>query len=143
MSVVNFRVKKLSGERTEMEKKDISTIDVSSNFMILSIKKGKDDRIGEYLLVNFRFNVRYKPDLGKIDLDGFLWYTDPNLKKIVTEKEGKIELKSDAVREISNAILRDSILESVYIARTLGLPIPVNLPKVNVKPKEVRFPKAS
>lgn len=141
MSIVNFRVKKLSGERIEMEAKD--NVDVSSNFLILSMKKEKDKRIGDYLLVNFRFNVRYKPELGNIDLDGYLWYTDPNLKKMVTEKKGKVELQSDALKEISTAILRDSILEAVDIARKLRLPVPVNLPKITVKPKEVRFPKAA
>ncbi len=143
MSIVNFRVKKLSGERTEMEARDIPNIDVSSNFLILSMKKERDKRIGDYLLVNFRFNVRYKPELGNIDLDGYLWYTDPNLKEIVKEEGDKVELQSDALREISNAILRDSLLEAVDIARKLRLPVPVNLPKVTVKPKEVRFPKAA
>ena len=143
MSVMNFRVKKLSGERKEMGKKEISNVDVSSNFVITSMRKKRDDRVGDYLLVNFSFNVQYKPDLGRIDLEGYLWYTDPDLGSVVAEKEGKLEVQSDALKEISNAILKDSILEAVDITRKLGLPVPINLPKVTVKPKEVSFPKAT
>ena len=141
MPVMNFRVKKLSGERKEMEKKELSNVDVSSNFLITSMRKEKDDRVGDYLLVNFRFNVEYKPDLGRVDLEGYLWYTNPDLGKVVAEKKDKLEVQSDALREISNTILRDSILEAVDVSRKLGLPVPVNLPKVTVKPKEISFPK--
>ncbi|MEA3255666.1 MAG: hypothetical protein U9Q22_07505 [Candidatus Altiarchaeota archaeon] len=143
MSVMNFRVKKLSGERKDIEKKEISNVDVSSNFVITSMRKKRDDRVGDYLLVNFRFNVQYKPDIGRIDVEGYLWYTSPDLGEVVVEKEGKLEVQSDALKEISTTILRDSILEAIDISRKLGLPVPVNLPKVTVKPKEVSFPKAT
>lgn len=143
MSVMNYRIKKLSGERKEMEKKELSNVDVSSNFLITSMRKERDKRVGDYLLVNFSFNVQYKPDLGRIDLEGYLWYTDPDLGNVVAEKDGKLDVQSDALKEISNAILKDSILEAVDITRKLGLPVPINLPKVTVKPSEVSFPKAT
>lgn len=143
MAVVNFRVKKISGEKSETEKKEINNVNVSSNFFILSVGKKKDDMIGDYLQVNFSFNVRYTPDIGKIDMEGYLWYTSENLDGIITEKAGKMELKPEPLKEISNAILRDSLLEATDITRKLKLPVPLNLPKVNVKPKEFKFPKAA
>ena len=59
----------------------------------------------------------------------------------MTEKEGKITLDPEAGQEISTAILRDSLLEALDITRKLRLPAPLSLPKVNVKGKEVTFPK--
>jgi hypothetical protein len=37
-------------------------------------------------------------------------------------------------------ILRDCLLEAIDITRKLRLPLPISLPKVDVKSKEVNFP---
>lgn len=140
MPTLNFRINRIEGIRKDTDAKNVN---VKSNFMITSIKKDKDPRIGEYLRVNFKFDVHYEPDLGNIDLEGSLWYQHPALKKIMSEKEGKIELKAEAVRDISNSILQKSIINSMDLVEKLRLPLPIQLPKVNVKPKEVGFPKAS
>lgn len=144
MPVVNFRIKKITAERKEISAQEAATnVNVTSNFTLLSMAKKKDDMVGDYLLVNFKFNVSYKPDLGYVDLEGYLWYSAPDLSKTIKEKNGKIEIGADALKEISTAVLRDSILEAVDITRKLKLPIPVNMPKVDVKPREVLFPKAA
>lgn len=140
MAVMNYRVQKLKAERMDKESRNVN---VTSNFMITSIKKGNDKRIGDYLLVNFKFDVNYNPNLGNINLEGSIWYQNPKLENMFTEKDGKIELKSDAVQEVSTAILRDSLLESIDIAQRLRLPVPIQLPKVNVKEKQIAFPVAS
>lgn len=140
MAVMNFRVQKIKAERTDKESRNVN---VTSNFMITSIKKVNDKRIGDYLLVNFKFDVNYNPDLGNINLEGRIWYQDSKLEKMFSEKDGKIELKSEAVQEVSTAILRDSLLESIDLAQKLRLPVPIRLPKVDVKEKQVAFPAAS
>ncbi len=140
MAIVNYKVQKMKAERTDKESRNVN---VTSNFMITSIKKGNDKRIGDYLLVNFKFDVNYNPNLGYINLEGSIWYQNPKLESMFTEKDGKIELKSDAIQEVSTAILRDSLVESIDIAKRLRLPIPIQLPKVNVKEKGIAFPIAS
>jgi hypothetical protein len=144
MPVINFRINKVNAEKNELDSRDIDNVDVSSNFSILSIGRKKDKDIGEYLRVNFKFFVSYTPNLGEIKMDGFLWYSDKNIDKIATEKNGKMEIKPEVVEEISTAILRDSLLEALDMSRKLRLPIPVKLPKVTVKSKkELVFPKAT
>ncbi len=140
MPTLNFRINRIKGTRKDT---DANNVNVRSNFTIISIKKDKDPRIGEYLHVNFKFDIRYEPDLGNIDLEGSLWYQHPELKKIISENEGKIKLKAEAVRDISNSILQRSIINSIDIVEKLRLPLPIQLPKVNVKSKEVMFPRAS
>jgi hypothetical protein len=142
MTIVNYRIKKMTAERSDLGASEVGNVDVNSNFLIVSMSKKNDPTIGDYLLVNFKFNVYYKPDLGRIDMDGFLWYTEKELEKTVAEKAGKVEIQPEALKEISTTILRDSLLEATDIARKLRLPIPLNLPKVNV-PKEAKFPKAA
>jgi len=142
MSIVNFRIKKMSAERSELDATELGNVDVNSNFLIVSMTKKKDPTVGDYLQVNFKFNVYYTPNLGRIDMEGLLWYSDKDLDKAVTEASGKIEIQPEPLKEISTTILRDSLLEAIDVARKLRLPIPINLPKVNV-PKEAKFPKAA
>ncbi len=143
MPIANYRIKKVIGERKDLDTKEMTNVDVSSNFTILSVDKKTDSDIGDYLHVNFHFAVTYKPDLGKVEMDGLLWYTDKNLDKIAWEKNGRMEIQADALKDISSTILRDTLLEAVDITRKLKLPVPLAMPKVTVKPNEVSFPKAS
>lgn len=143
MPIVNYRIKKVTGERSDLDAKDIKNVDVSSNFTILSVDKRKDEDIGDYLLVNFHFSVTYKPDLGKVDMDGYLWYTDKNIDKTAVEKDNRIEVQAEALKEISSTILKDTLLEALDITRKLRLPVPLNMPRVNVKPSEVSFPRVA
>ena len=143
MSVANFRIKKITGEKKELDSKEMTKVDVSSNFIVVSAAKRKDKDLGDYLYVNFRFDVNYKPDMGKVSLEGSLWYLNKNLDKVMTEKEGKIVMNPEAGQDISTAILRDSLLEAVDITRKLRLPAPLSLPKVDVKGRDVTFPKAT
>jgi hypothetical protein len=141
MTVVNFKIHKISGERKD--KTGIKNVTANANSTIVSINKEKDKSIGEYLLVNFKYAVKYEPDIGSLSLEGSLWYLHPNLKDVISESKDKIGLKRDAIAEISTVIIRDSLLESVDLARRLQLPPPIQLPKVEVKSDELKFRKAS
>jgi len=140
MTVVNVRINKISGKR---EEKKIKNVTANANSTITSLKKLKDKSIGDYLLVNFKYDIKYEPDIGELSLEGSLWYIHPNLKNVVTESKDKISLKKEAIEEISTVIVRDSLLESLELARKLQLPPPIQLPKVEVKPEELKFKKAS
>ena len=139
MTVTNFRITKIRAEKNESAAKDAENVSVSSNFMIMSMAKKKSKETGEYLQVNFHFNIGYKPALGAIDMEGYLWFTDKKLDEVATEKGGKMHVEQEAMKEISTMILRDSLLEAIDMSKKLKLPIPVSLPKVNVKSKEVAF----
>lgn len=140
MPILNYRLTKFSGEREDNEASDI---EVKANSTIISLKKEKDDRIGEYVVVNFMYEVEYQPDLGNIKLEGSLWYRHPKLKDMVKEEKNKIELSGEAVTEISTAIIQKSLLESIELSKKLQLPPPMKLPKVSVKQDKVKFAKAS
>jgi len=140
MAIVNFRLNKIAGDRND---KNAKNVEVISNFKIKSMSKEKNKKAGDYLEVNFEFDISYKPSLGKIEMKGVLWYQDSNLDKSVKDKGKKLELDSNAVKEISTAIIRESLLESLDVSKKLRLPAPIRLPKVNVEPKQVEFLKAS
>jgi hypothetical protein len=139
MTVFNFKLNKLSAERKD---RDVKSIEVKANSTIVSVKKDKDKRIGEYLLVNFKYTVDYAPDIGRIELEGFLWYQHPKLDSVYSDLNDKIELKNEAIKEISNSMVQESIVEAIEMSRKLQLPPPLQLPTVTVKPEKMKFAKA-
>ncbi|MFH1403269.1 MAG: hypothetical protein ABIH11_03265 [Candidatus Altiarchaeota archaeon] len=140
MTVLNYRISKVVGERHD---KKVKSVEVNANSTIISIKKMNDKRVGDYLLVNFRYDVEYGPGVGLIQMVGSLWYTNPKLNTVYSEEKDRIELKKDAMVELSNAIIQESIIEAIALSKRLGLPVPLQLPTVNVKQDKIRFPKAS
>ena len=139
MTVANFRLSKITGERIEKKAGDI---EIKANSTIVSMKREKDRRIGEYLLVRFRYTVSYEPGAGSIQLEGTLWYTNDDLDKMIKEDKDQMELKSDAIREITNTIIQESIVEALDISRKIFLPAPIQLPTVTVKQDKIKFTKA-
>ncbi len=140
MTVLNYRINKLSCERQD---KTVKTVEVNANSTIASIKKGKEKRVGDYLLVNFRYDVEYSPEIGHIKIEGSLWYTHDKLASVYKEEKDRIELGNEAIQEISTAIIQESIIEALNLSKRLGLPAPLQLPSVNVKKDKIKFPKAS
>ena len=140
MPVVTFRITKMSGERNEG--KTAKNVEVKSNFRIISMKK-EDTEMGKILRVNFSFDVQYKPNMGNMEFDGYLWFREENLDKAVEEKENRIKLKPEAVEEISTVIIRESLLESINMSKKLRLPAPLKLPAVTTEPKILEFAKAA
>jgi len=139
MTVYNFKINKMSGERRD---KNVKGVEVKANSTILSVKKEKDKRIGDYLHVNFKYDVLYEPEVGEVHLEGSLWYTHPKLDSVVSDLKDKVELKNEAIKEISNSVIQESIVEALDISRKLQLPPPLQLPTVSVKPEKMKFTKA-
>jgi len=139
MAILNVKFNKITAERKD---RDVKSIEVKANSTILSLKRTKDKRIGEYLHVNFKYDVLYQPDIGEVHLEGTLWYTNPKLDSVVEETKDKVELKNDAIREISTAVVQESIVEALDMSRKLQMPAPLQLPSVNVKAEKMKFMKA-
>jgi hypothetical protein len=132
MTVVNFRITKLEGERTD---KKAPTVTANASSMITAMKLEKDKNIGDYLLVSYRYIVKYEPDIGHILIEGSLWYMNKDLKKVVNKDKEKVTVEKEVMEEVSTAIIREGLLESIDISRKLQLPPPMNLPKVEVRSK--------
>lgn len=140
MAILNFRLTRVTGEKRDKLSKNTK---VKANSAIVSVKKESSEGVGEYLQVNFRYEVKYEPEIGEIVLEGNLWYAHPKLNEYAEEGKDKIQLKNEAVQEISTSIVRESLLESLDIAKKLRLPLPINLPRVEIKSKTVDFKKAA
>lgn len=140
MPTINYRVNKIEGVRTGDE---ASSVEIKSNFAILSVKQDKNPSIGDLLDVAFKFEVDYEPNLGKMTVEGSLWYTDKDLKKLVSEKDGKVKLEPELVKAVTTSIVRESLLEVIDLSKKLRLPVPIKLPSVEMKPTKLEFKKTA
>lgn len=136
---MNVKINKILAERVD---KDVKHMEVKANSTIMSIKKGNDQRIGDYLHVNFKYDVDYTPGIGSIHIEGSLWYQHPTLDSIYSEIKDKVELKKESVSEITSSLIHESIVEALMLSRKLQLPPPLQLPTVTVKGEQYKFPKA-
>ncbi|ODS42489.1 MAG: hypothetical protein MSIBF_04000 [Candidatus Altiarchaeales archaeon IMC4] len=140
MSVMNFKVRRIEAERKDTTAK---SIEVKSNFAILTLEKKKDKLVGDYIEAKFKFDAEYTPTVGSLKFEGSVWYQHPNLKEVAVEDGKRIRLKSEAVEELSNAILRECLIEAFGTAKTIGLPMPMKMPSVKVNKDDVPFSKAA
>ena len=80
----------------------------------------------------FAFNCNYEPNLGKIEVEGQVFYI--NDEKIVEEvkksweKDKKIPL--EVMEQIINASLHKGNIQAIKISEEVSLPSPLPLPKV-------------
>jgi len=129
MGITNYRVDKIDAS---VGTRKFEGVDVKNTFVMKDVVKPKMDKILE---VSWEFTSDYKK-FGKISIAGTLIYYADSLEGKFEEKtegkEKKIVLKGDALREVSNFVLRRGIIEAILVARTLQLPAPIQMPSVKV-----------
>jgi hypothetical protein len=131
MGITNYKIDKIEAE---VKERATENIDIKESFAITDVKK----KNAQMLDVGWSFNVDYK-GLGKAGISGTLTYFTDKLEGKYEEKEVKgkkvLALKEDALKDVSNFILRRGIIEMVILSKTLQVPAPIQLPSVKVETK--------
>jgi len=136
MALVGFSFTKVIAEKKIAINQ---TVNIESNAGVTNVIElpGIDSK---KTLVRFDFNfvVKYEPDAGKIELDGEIIeiYDKEFGTKIVDYWAKDKKLHSEVMQEVFNNILSKSNMEAIVISRDLGLPSPIQMPRVDVKPQE-------
>ncbi len=129
MGITGYRIDKIEGK---VNKRDTENVDVKESFSIGEVTKKNAQMVD----VEWSFETNYK-NVGKLALEGTLTYFSDSLTDKVEEKEVKKEkkmvLKGDALKDVSNFVLRRGIIESIILSKTLTLPAPIQLPSVKLK----------
>lgn len=130
MSIVRMFVTKITGNRNiDVDIKE--GVSVSSNTKVVNVKKEKAGN-AEFLSVDYALEIGYEPDIGSIKIEGVM-HLAGKIEDMIESKKKQITLKPEAYRDAHQAILRIPILISINIARELGLPMPISLPRVEIK----------
>lgn len=140
MTLVGLNFTKISAERMGSSE----NVRVESNVGINNIVEAKmPDPKKTILKFQFSFTSKFEPNVGLIELKGeLIEMYDKDLGAKILEGWTKTKsLHKDVAPRILNAILAKSNIEAILMSKELGLPSPVQMPKVEVKPKTA-VPKA-
>jgi hypothetical protein len=125
--MVNVRVfvQNISAENFWEIGKPIPSVQIATNLNVVGIKKLAEDM----LEVPFVFTINYSPGVAQISMKGKSHVTGSkdNLEHILKEHKEKKPPPPVILQSISNIVF----LESVLICRSLNIPPPIPLPKIN------------
>jgi hypothetical protein len=134
MAAISLQFDKVNFERKKPIEDKVS---VSNNVRILNVEKievGKTKK-RDGLKFSFQFDVLYEPGIAKMMWDGHATVlTSPEIVKEEMESwEKDKKVSNDLMSGVINSILTRTNIAALILAREVGLPPPVQLPKVNVK----------
>ena len=85
-------------------------------------------------LIDFNFNISYEKS-GHINLKGSLFVTgeDDELKRLQKEWKKDKKINDNIFPALLNRIFELGLITAIPLSKTLGLPVPLQLPRVNTK----------
>ena len=136
MTMVGFSFTKITAERKPASN---SAINIESNAGVTNVIELPVIEPKKALLkFEFTFVVTYEPGIGKIELNGEVvqLYDKEYGLKVVEHWAKNKKLPPEIMPEVFNNILAKSNVEAVVVSRDLGLPSPIQMPRVDVKSKD-------
>ena len=138
MTTVGFKFNKMSAEKKNVSEQNIR---IENNVGIINVEESSVlDPKKSLLRFDFVFTCKYEPGLGNIELSGELvemFEKDLSTKVLESWKNEK-RLHQEIMAKILNSVLTRANIEAIIISRELGLPSPIAMPKVEIKPKEFK-----
>ena len=135
MTTIGFNFTKINAEKTGTSE----NMRVDSNISITDVIESKmPDAKKSVIKFQFTFVSKFEPNIGNIELTGELvemFEKDLATKVLETWTKTK-SLNREVAQRILNVLLAKCNVEAIIMSRELGLPSPVQLPKVEVKPKK-------
>ena len=134
MTIVGFNFTKISGEKKDPVQGKIS---IQNN---VSIKKMEDSKMGNGtnnqagLKITFEFTSTYMPDYANMIMEGNLIYLTEEKKAkdaLLKWKKDK-KLPNDMMLPVMTSVLNNSNIQALLLSRELGLPAPIQLPRVEI-----------
>ena len=131
MTIVRINLHKVSAER-QLNSRG-GQIKINNNVSIKNVEDLQFNIPGKAgLKFTFSFNCKYEPNLGSIDVEGQVFFTDDENKvkeiKDGWEKDKKIPI--EVMESIVNASLHKGNIQAIKVSEEIGLPSPLPLPKV-------------
>lgn len=131
--IIGLNINSISAEINEKVPK--GNISINSTPRIIDMDKRELNVAGvkDILAVEFSFETKYEPGVGKIGFTGEVLYQSDDFKNILNKWKKEKKLDDGITVEILNAIFRKCLAEGVSIANELRLPPPVSFPVVKAK----------
>jgi hypothetical protein len=136
MAMVGFSFTKISAERKNVAGQ---AVNIESNAGVTNLTEMPViDSKKIVLKFDFTFAVKYEPDAGSIILSGELvqLYDKDFGSKVLEHWSKDKKILPEVMRDVFNTILSRSNTEAIIISRDMGLPSPIQMPRVDIKPKD-------
>jgi len=136
--IIGFNFTKIS-----VEKKPATAsgkINISNNISITDVKE-KEISLGKAkqktLLFTFKFNSKYEPAIGDIEILGNITYVSDQTKitEIMNNWKKDKKLPKEVMTQVIGAALNKSNIQALILSRDINLPPPIPLPKVKASTK--------
>jgi hypothetical protein len=127
MTVSDIEFISVEGRRFTRRKEVPGQVKIDTNSTVTAVTEMNPHQAD----VDFRLAISYG-SLGMLKLEGRLIFGG-DAPTLVREWHEKHSMPTDMANEIHTAILHAGIPETVLLARDLGLPPPIPLPKVNIQ----------
>jgi len=134
MAMVGFSFTKINAERKVGTGQGVN---IESNAGIVDLTElPVIDPKKTVLKFEFIFTVKYEPNAGKIELNGEVVeiYDKEFGSKVLEHWSKEKKLHPEVMQGVFNAVLSKSNIEAITISRDIGLPSPIQMPRVDVKP---------
>lgn len=134
MTIVGFNFTRISAEKSKSIHGKIS---IGNN---VTIKNVEDAQLAmadtkKSVRVHFSFMSKYEPEIGKLELEGnVILLESAKVGEDLLKHWGKNKsLPKPLLSGVLNHVLDRCNIQALILARDLGLPAPIPLPKVNVQ----------
>ena len=127
MAVRDIEFVSISGQRFTKRREVLGQVKIDTNSTITQIVELNPKEAD----VEFRLAISYG-SLGILKIEGRLIY-EGDSAGLVHEWKEKHSMPTEMANEIHTSILHNCIPETVLLAKELGLPPPIPLPKVNIQ----------
>ena len=138
MGILGFSFSKISSEK-KPRKDQSEKITVKHEFDVTKITlnplmAGNKETDISSATVNFSCKWTYGPSLGNITIEGgFILEPNDKNKKLFEDWKKTKKVPKDRAEEIFQIIISRTVLQAILIAKEIGLPPPIQLPKLDVK----------
>ncbi len=137
MPIVGFNFNKVYVEKKE----NIDTpknIQIKNDVLITNVQEeklptGKTKADG--LKFDFKFHLKYEPEVGEIELIGFIYYLDDPeiIKEIFKSWKKDKKIPQDITQILVNTVLVKGTIKALNLSQEVNLPPHLPLPTVNPK----------
>jgi hypothetical protein len=143
MTAVGFKFTKIVAEKKNVSENNLR---IENNVGVTNVEEiSVLDPKKSLLKFTFGFSCKYEPGLGTIELFGELveMFDKDLSNRILNDWNNEKRLHQEIMARVLNNILGKANVEAIIISKELGLPSPIAMPKVEVKPKvKAEEPKA-
>ncbi len=137
MAVIGFNINAIDAKVDSTAERK-GNVNVNSSPIILSIEKKDVDFpwAKDVVAINFKFETKYEPKVGWINMEGEVLYTSDNPKEMIARWKKEKKMDDNIAIDVLNTIFRRCLAKAIEVAAELRLPPPISFPIVKLKDQE-------